>query len=161
MSFNFITDPDTLMTYSIFSEKGLSMLKKYVRQYQEGGEVSKETAKAARALIDTIKMSPEEELNFIKDRLCKEEKQEEEENNEGEEEEEEEEEEEKGDDDGAGEGGEGDDEDDEDNTTTTESYEANDLDSEGPAGDRAAGAGAGAEEEAAGDRAAGAEEGEE
>ena len=37
MSFHFIIDPDSLKSYSIFSEKGLSMLKNYVREFQEGG----------------------------------------------------------------------------------------------------------------------------
>jgi hypothetical protein len=34
---NYIIDPDTLESYSIFSEKGLKLLKEYVRVYQEGG----------------------------------------------------------------------------------------------------------------------------
>ena len=38
MSFNFIIDPDSLKSYSIFSKKGLSMLKNYVREFQEGGQ---------------------------------------------------------------------------------------------------------------------------
>jgi hypothetical protein len=35
---NYIINPDTLESYSIFSEKGLKLLKEYVRVYQEGGE---------------------------------------------------------------------------------------------------------------------------
>ena len=55
MSFNFITDPDTLMAYSIFSEKGLSMLKNYVREFQEGGAAAEaeaeENVEAEAALV--------------------------------------------------------------------------------------------------------------
>ena len=38
MSFNFIVDPATLESYSIFSKQGVALLKKYVKEYQTGGE---------------------------------------------------------------------------------------------------------------------------
>jgi uncharacterized membrane protein YqiK len=37
---DYITDPNTLESYSIFSEKGLKLLKEYVRVYQEGGNAT-------------------------------------------------------------------------------------------------------------------------
>lgn len=37
MSFNFIIDPATLESYSIFSKQGVALLKKYVKDYQTGG----------------------------------------------------------------------------------------------------------------------------
>ena len=37
MSFNFIIDPATLESYSIFSKEGVALLKKYVKDYQTGG----------------------------------------------------------------------------------------------------------------------------
>ena len=40
MSFNFIIDPATLESYSIFSKEGGALLKKYVKDYQAGGSGS-------------------------------------------------------------------------------------------------------------------------
>jgi len=37
MSFNFIIEPATLESYSIFSKEGVALLKKYVKDYQTGG----------------------------------------------------------------------------------------------------------------------------
>jgi hypothetical protein len=37
MSFNFIIEPATLESYSIFSKEGFALLKKYVKDYQTGG----------------------------------------------------------------------------------------------------------------------------
>ena len=40
MSFNFIVDPATLESYSIFSKDGVALLKKYVKEYQIGGSAA-------------------------------------------------------------------------------------------------------------------------
>lgn len=45
MNFNFIVDPETLESYSIFSKEGQRLLKKYVKLYQTGGESQEEDRK--------------------------------------------------------------------------------------------------------------------
>jgi len=46
MSFNFIIDPATLVSYSIFSKEGVALLKIYVNNHQTGGSEEEEESDA-------------------------------------------------------------------------------------------------------------------
>ena len=69
MSFNFIIEPATLESYSIFSKEGAALLKKYVKDYQTGGALTPEDEESEEGLISEDEPSVESESDDHEDGL--------------------------------------------------------------------------------------------
>ena len=65
MSFNFIIDPATLESYSIFSKEGVTLLKKYVKDYQTGGGGGGANQAPDIPLLPDIPLPADFDPNFI------------------------------------------------------------------------------------------------